>query len=127
LTTTKLVDEEPALFLENRQFSQDALLAILADRHCRNIIKTTIDSPKSAKELSYIHGVSLNTTYRRIHALWNKRVLRISGVINDNGKKVFVYQSRIRGINIRFANRSLEIDIVPNNSNMEDQDWKVNY
>jgi len=103
------------------------LLGILADRHCRNILKATIDSSKSAKEISYIYGISLNTTYRRIHTLWNKRILRISGMISDNGKKVFVYQSKIRGINIRFVSNSFEIKVIPNNSNMEAKEWKIHY
>lgn len=99
------------------EVSKDVLLRILADKYSRVILDATIDSPKSAIELSAECKIPISTAYRRVQELHDNKLLGISGSINDNGKKYFLYKSKIKSIMACFNDGSLEIEIIPNSVN----------
>ena len=101
----KLVQEET---------TKDVLLGILADRYSRAILESTMDSPKSAIELSADCKIPISTAYRRVQELHDNKLLGISGSINDDGKKYFLYKSKIKSIMTCFNGSSVEVEIVPN-------------
>ncbi len=94
--------------------TKEALLEILADRYSRVILESTIEMPKSAIELSTEYGIPISTAYRRVQMLHDHKLLGISGSISQDGKKYFLYKSKIKSIMTCFSNGALEIEIVPN-------------
>ena len=98
--------------------TKDTYLEILADKYSRSILEATMDIPKSAIDLSNECGIPISTAYRRVQLLHRHKLLGISGSINQDGKKYFLYKSRIRSIMTCFNNGSLEVEIIPN-SNIE--------
>ncbi|HSF27893.1 MAG TPA: helix-turn-helix domain-containing protein [Nitrosopumilaceae archaeon] len=94
--------------------TKDVMLRILADKYSRAILDATMDSPKSAIDLSAECKIPISTAYRRVQELHDNKLLGISGSINDDGKKYFLYKSKIKSIMTCFNGGSLEIEIVPN-------------
>lgn len=95
---------------EKREF----LLEIQADPYCRAILESASDLPKSAKQISLECGIPISTAYRRVQHLHDHKVLSISGTISEDGKKFFLYKSRIRGIVSLFSEGRVQVEIVPN-------------
>ena len=93
---------------------KDALLSIMADKYCRVIIEATKDNPKSAMELSYETGIPISTIYRRIQTLHDNNLFHTSGMISDDGKKLFLYKSKIKGIHGTFENGHTGVKLVFN-------------
>ena len=94
--------------------TKDVYLEILADPYSRDILEATMDMPKSAIDLSHECGIPISTAYRRVQLLHKHKLLGISGSINQDGKKYFLYKSKIKSIMTCFRNGSLEVEIVPN-------------
>jgi len=95
---------------------KDFLLEILADKYSRAVLESTRECPKSAKQLSQECNMPICTTYRRVQGLYDRKLLSISGTINENGKKFFLYKSKVSGITSCFNKGSVEVEIIPNNS-----------
>lgn len=93
---------------------KDAILEMLSDKYCRAIIESTMNSPKSAIEISSDCNIPISTVYRRLQNLYDSKLLAISGAITTEGKKHFLYKSRIRSIFTRFNGSDVEVEIVPN-------------
>ena len=100
------------------QTSKDIILGILADKYSRAILEATMDSPKSAIELSVDCQIPISTAYRRVQELHDNKLLGISGSINEDGKKYFLYKSKIKAIMTCFKGSSLEVETVPNTLTM---------
>lgn len=93
---------------------KDVILGILSDRYCRAIIENTMEKPKSAMEISAETKIPISTVYRRLQTLHDSRLLGISGSISDDGKKYFLYKSKIKAISSVFNGNYVEIEVVPN-------------
>jgi len=91
---------------------KDTLLSILSDKYCRAIITATMDKPKSAVELTAETKIPISTVYRRLQTLHDNKLLRTSGMISNDGKKLFLYKSKIRGIQSSFENGQVEVKLV---------------
>lgn len=98
------------------QTTKDTLLEILADKYSRTILESTMDMPKSAIDLSNEYGIPISTAYRRVQRLHSHKLLGISGSISQDGKKYFLYKSKIKSIMTCFNNGSIEVEIVPNST-----------
>ena len=96
------------------QTTKDILFEILADKYARGILESTIEMPKSVIELSTECGIPISTAYRRVRMLHSNKLVGISGSINEDGKKHFLYKSKVKSIMTSFNNGSLEAEIVPN-------------
>ena len=94
--------------------TKSALLNVLADRYSRAILESTLEMPKSTIDLSYECGIPISTTYRRVQLLHEHKLLGISGSISQDGKKYFLYKSKIKSIVTCFSNGTLDVEIVPN-------------
>lgn len=93
---------------------KDALISIMADRYCRTIIYVTEDKPKSAIEIANETKIPISTIYRRLQTLHDNNLLKTSGMITDDGKKLFLYKSKIKGITSIFENGQTEIKLIFN-------------
>jgi len=95
---------------------KDAILEIMSDRYCRAIIESTMNVPRSAIEISAECKIPISTVYRRLQNLHDSKLLGISGSITSEGKKHFLYKSRIKAMTSVFNGGNVEVEIVPNTS-----------
>ncbi len=86
----------------------------MSDKYCRAILENTMDKPKSAMEISAETKIPISTVYRRLQTLHDNKLLGISGSISDDGKKYFLYRSKIKSISTTFNGNYVEIEVVPN-------------
>ncbi len=96
---------------------KNSLLEILSDKYCRAIIETTMDKPKSVVEITAETGIPVSTVYRRIQMLSDNKLLYISGSISEEGKKFFLYKSKVKGIQTQYENGSVNVELVLNRGN----------
>ena len=94
--------------------SKESFLEILSDKYCRSILEAIMDSPKSAIEVSREKSIPLSTVYRRIQLLHDSKMIKTSGVITEEGKRLFLYKSKIREVNTSFHDGKIDVNIVFN-------------
>ena len=104
--TRKIMDDE----------RKQIILEVLADKYCKQILHDTLEKPKSAMELSSDKKIPISTVYRRLQTLYDAKLLAISGSINEDGKKYFLYKSKVKSISLKCNLEETEIEIVPNSS-----------
>ena len=90
------------------------VLEVIADKYCKFILRNTLNKPKSAMEISHDEKIPISTVYRRLQTLFDARLLNISGSINEDGKKFFLYQSKIKSISVKYDLDQVLIEIEPN-------------
>lgn len=95
---------------------KDAILEMMSDKYCRAILENTMEKPKSAMEISAETKIPISTVYRRLQTLHDNKLLGISGQISDDGKKYFLYKSKVKAIASTFNGSNVEIEVVPNTS-----------
>lgn len=93
---------------------KDAILGILADKYCRSILETTMEKSKSAMEISADTKIPISTVYRRLQILYDNKMVGISGTISDDGKKFFLYKSKISSICVCYEDSQVKIELAPN-------------
>ena len=101
--------------VENEE-RKNSILEIISDKYCRDILKITTEKPKSAIEISTEGKIPISTVYRRLQNLHDNNLIRISGSISKDGKKYFLYKSKIKSFSVTFDCNNLEISIIPNNA-----------
>ena len=97
---------------------KQVILEILADKYCKQILHNTLDNPKSAMEISGEKKIPISTVYRRLQTLYDAKLLAISGSINQDGKKYFLYKSKVKSILIHCNLQVTSIEILPNLSHV---------
>ena len=104
--------------LQSRSIDDDerknAILEMISDKYCRTILEVTMDKPKSAIEIANETKIPISTVYRRLQDLTDNRLLRISGTISNEGKKYFLYKSKVKEISTTVNGNYIELQIVPN-------------
>jgi predicted transcriptional regulator len=93
---------------------QDNLLEILSDKYCRAIIESITDKPKSVIEITDETKVPMSTVYRRVQTLHDSKLLATSGTITEDGKRLFLYKSKVKGIQSVFNNGKIEVELILN-------------
>ncbi|MDH5569263.1 MAG: ArsR family transcriptional regulator [Nitrosopumilus sp.] len=93
---------------------KEIFLEILSDKYCRLILESIMNTPKSAIEISRDKEIPLSTVYRRIQQLHDSHMIRTSGIITDEGKRLFLYKSKIKEVNTRFYDGKITVDVVFN-------------
>ena len=97
--------------LENETLT-DKILGVLSDSYSRNILAATIEQPKAASTLTGETGIPISTIYRRLQNLLDVKLLKVSGTISKEGKKYFLYQSKIKEIHSVIQGSNVEIKLV---------------
>ena len=82
--------------------------------NCRIILESTMYMPKSATEITAEANIPLSTVYRRIRTLHDCKLLAVSGMITSEGKRLFMYKSKIKGIQSRFNDGKTEVELILN-------------
>ena len=104
---------QPALKIEETE-RKDSLLEVISDKYCRAIIESTMEKPKSAMEITAESKIPISTVYRRIQTLHDNKLLSTSGSISIEGKKFFLYKSKIRGIQSTFNDGQIDVELILN-------------
>lgn len=87
-----------------------AILSIVADPYCISILKSIKKIPKSSVDINMDTRIPISTVYRKIQDMQNLKFLKITGNITSDGKKIFLYQSKIKSIEAKFDDK-LEVNI----------------
>lgn len=90
------------------------LLEVASDKYCRTILDTVKYQPKSAMEITSETKIPISTVYRRIQMLHDNKLLTTTGQINEDGKKLFLYKSKIRGMRCNFNDDQVEVELILN-------------
>ncbi len=93
---------------------KEAILDIVSDRYCRQILYSTIDRPKSVMEISHENKIPISTVYRRIQTLHDNKLVGVTGIISSEGKKYFLYKSKVKAITSSYVGDQIEIQVIPN-------------
>ena len=101
---------------------QQIILESLSDKYCKQILKNTIKKPKSAMMISYDENIPLSTVYRKLQKLYDGKLLTISGALNIDGKKHFLYMSKIKNIIVHCNLEETTVECIANNTKQEDID-----
>jgi predicted transcriptional regulator len=92
-----------------------AVLKALADEYSRQILSCIMEKPKSVIEISNECRIPMSTAYRRVHDLEKEHLVHTSGsIISDDGKRYYLYRSRIKAVRTVFGINSLSVEITPN-------------
>ena len=92
-----------------------AILKALSDDYSRTIMNYTIEKPRSVVDIVKDCDIPMTTAYRRVHELEENKILKVTGsIITEDGKKYFLYQSRLKAIYVIFGLESLDVQIVEN-------------
>ena len=105
---------QPAYRIEEPE-RKNNLLSVLSDKYCRIILESTMYKPKSAMEITAETKIPISTVYRRIQTLYDNKLLGTSGAITDEGKRLFLYKSKIRGFQSAFNDGQIEVELILNN------------
>lgn len=93
---------------------KESILEILSDKYCRAILESTMDKPKSAIEITADANIPMSTVYRRIQTLVDNNLLKTSGIITEDGKRLFLYKSKVKGIQSRYNDGKTEVELILN-------------
>jgi len=104
IQTRKIIDDD----------RKQIVLEMLADKYCKSILHDTLEKPKSAMEISVEKKIPISTVYRRLQTLYDAKLLAISGSINQDGKKYFLYKSKVKSISVHCDLDITSIEIIPN-------------
>lgn len=100
--------------IEVEEGKKNAILTILSDRYCRAIIEAITYTPKSVIELTAETRIPLSTVYRRIQMLQDSKLLLTSGIVSEDGKRIFLYKSKISGIQSNYENGLTKVRLLFN-------------
>ena len=98
---------------------KQVILEVLADPYCKQILQIIMDKPKSVMDITTETRIPVSTVYRRIQLLHDNKIVSISGTISDDGKKYFLYRSKIKSVSITCDYNFTKIEIVPNIADSE--------
>ncbi len=93
---------------------KEAILNIISDKYSRQILNLTMNRPKSAMELSSEGKIPISTVYRRIQTLHDNKLVGVTGSISAEGKKYFLYKSKVKAITSSCNGSDIEIQVIPN-------------
>jgi len=104
---------EKGNFVDNDN-QKNNLLNVLADDYSRNILNRIIETPKSGVQLSNETGIPASTVYRKLSRMADLKLMKITGIISPEGKKIFLYQSRVKSIYAKFEGGFIDMEIILN-------------
>jgi len=93
---------------------KDRILEVVADKYCRDILESIMNKSKSVVEITAETKIPMSTTYRRIQTLHDSNLVKTSGIITDDGKRLFLYKSKIKGIECNYNNGQLKVELILN-------------
>jgi predicted transcriptional regulator len=85
------------------------------------ILENTRNKPKSAMEINSDCHIPISTIYRRLQTLHDNGLLTVTGSISIEGKKYFMYKSKLDSIFTYFDGKQVEIGLIYNENDQKMQ------
>lgn len=101
--TTKVSSDALREIVIDQDEQKQKALEVFSDTYTRVILSTMMENPKSALQISDETKIPLTTVYRKLHHLLEDNLVRISGQIAENGKKNFLYKSKLKSFHVTFT------------------------
>ena len=80
------------------------LLQELADGVSHRIVMSTIDSAKTAGQLSFDNSLPLSSTYKKVKKLQDVGILFVEKIdLDGKGKKVVYYRSKVKSMEFNLS------------------------
>ena len=79
---------------------RNAVLKIISNEQAMQVLEYSMDSPKSAYDISTTCNIPLTQVYRWVRRLHKLGFVKISGATNTAGKKYFMYKSKVKTIKV---------------------------
>jgi DNA-binding transcriptional ArsR family regulator len=96
------------------------MLRELVDRNTCRIIMSTIDLAKTASQICQESKLPISSTYKKIRKLYKAGLISIDKInIDGKGKKVLLYKSRIKSLEIILRKDGLILQFHRNNLVLE--------
>jgi predicted transcriptional regulator len=101
------------------QLRKEKIVKILSETEARMVIKATIQSSKSAAQISSELGLPSRSTYRYINDLCGVGLLtRDQNILLDGGGKYVLYRSMVKSVSLKYDSiaNTVEVDLIPNDT-----------
>ncbi len=116
--------EEEMKTLPNDSPLRKIILDALSDDYSRKILNYTIEQPRSVIDIVKALDVPMTTAYRRVNTLTDQKLLKVTGsIVTDDGKKYFLYQSKLKAIYVVFGLEALNVQIIENKDYVNSAYW----
>ena len=116
--------EDEIQTLPNDSPLRKSILEALSDDYSRAILNYTIEEPHSVIDIVKALDIPMTTAYRRVNNLTDEKLLKVTGsIVTDDGKKYFLYQSKLKAIYVVFGLESLNVQIIPNRDYVKSAYW----
>lgn len=96
------------------QEKADAIFKVMLDPIRRKIMYCIKNKSKTVIQISEDTGLPISNVYRKIRELDEKKLLILSGAINEYGKREFQYKSKIRKVIVTFDECVMDVKIYSN-------------
>ena len=90
-----IIPRKPFVFDDS---ARHELFMLLTGKHILAILETINVKPRSASEISTLCNIGGSTVYRTLNKLSRHKLVKITGSIGVDGKKIHLYQSKIKSI-----------------------------
>jgi hypothetical protein len=85
----------------------------MSEEYARRILLSTLDSAKSAKDISKENNIPISTCYRYIRELLDLQLLRLERIaLTDSGRKSETFKSTIKDTGMSFSDGFI-VDATP--------------
>ena len=85
------------------------ILRILLDKHCLSILNMIKENAMTASNICSCCNISMSVAYRKLKLLKKFNLLRSTYVIQSDGKKLMLFQSKNIRINIVLRENQLQV------------------
>ncbi|MDE1829338.1 MAG: hypothetical protein KGI25_03340 [Thaumarchaeota archaeon] len=79
---------------------RNAVLKIISNEQAMKVLEYSMESPRSAYDISTNCNIPLTQVYRWVRKLHKLGFVKISGATNNAGKKYFMYKSKVKTIRV---------------------------
>jgi hypothetical protein len=111
--------------IKNKEQEFMPLLKELFNGFSYKILLSTIDEPKTVFQICNENDIAVSSTYKKIRRLKDSGILSIDKiVINEKGKKVVFYKSKIQSIELMLNNQGVIWQLKKNEKNPHVKDVK---
>lgn len=116
--------EDEIKTLPNDSPLRKSILDALSDDYSRKILNYTIEQPHSVVDIVKSLDIPMTTAYRRVNNLTDEKLLKVTGsIVTDDGKKYFLYQSKLKAIYVVFGLESLNVQVIENKDFVNSAYW----
>ena len=98
---------------------KNAVLEVMGDKYCRDILRYARYRPKSVVEISNELKIPISTVYRRLPLLQETNMISVSGQINPEGKKYFLYKTKVKEISAQVSGELVDVKVTQESHNAE--------